>query len=147
MAGETAVVYEEPVYEHETPAPVATTWLISLWIGAATAAAAGLAWAMLTPNYGLSGLLVYATSVAFGSPLFIVTWLWLDRSVVCRHGPFLLLIAFWVGTLVVAMSNGDSRVLRLAPAAVPLISCVALVLVVLGVRARQASYFQPKTGS
>ena len=144
MAGETAVVYAEPVFDHEPPSPVATTWLLALWLIGATTAAAGLTWAILTPSRWPAGVLVYASGALYGGPLFIITWLWLSRSVVCLHGPFVMLVAFWaVGFAILAtrLNEEFSRLASICVAAVPLVSCILLLRIVVRIRARQARYF------
>ena len=39
MAGETAVVYGAVPYSSDSPAPIATTWLLGLWLAAVDAGA------------------------------------------------------------------------------------------------------------
>jgi len=142
MAGETEIVYDVPRRAVQPPnGIVATGWLLGLWIVAAWVAAGAFTWACLTHPRWLSGDLVFGIAFLCGGPLFLVTWVWLANSDACRHRQFLILLVPWLAAIVgpiFASLTSETRVVPLVIAALPLFSSVAMLWIVLGVRARQA---------
>ena len=143
MAGETAVVYETSVSRRreEPNGPVATAWLLCLWIIGTSAAAGGLTWTWLVPPRWLSSGIVLATAVMIGGPLFLVSWAYLAEARCFRHRPFFLLmgLSLLTGAAPLVPIARDERMLPLALAALPLASCLAMIWVVLGIRLGQGS--------
>ena len=146
MAGETAIIYESSSSRRqERTGPVATAWLLCLWIIGTSAAAGGLTWTWLVPPRWLSSGIVLATAVMIGGPLFLVSWAYLADAKGFRHRPFFLLVGLWLvlGSVpaipVLTLITRDDRMLPLVLAALPLVSCLAMIWVVLGIRLGQAS--------
>lgn len=140
MAGETAIVYETAEQRAEPNGPVATAWLLGLWILAASAAAGGLTWTWLVPTRWLSSGVVITTAVMLGGPLFLLSWAYLADADGFRHRPFLVLAAAWFVTLTapaVAVVARDHRFMPIILAVLPLISSVAMVRAVLRIRLGQ----------
>jgi hypothetical protein len=149
MAGETAIVYETPVPERELPAMVATTWLLAVWIAAAAVAASGLTWAILTRPSPLSGVVVHAFGAMYGGPLYLLSWVWLAGIVEFRHRPFLVLAGLWLVVWVPPVQNAitDSIPATLVIlGGLPVVSCIAVLALVLRIRSRQAAYFESHWG-
>jgi hypothetical protein len=145
MAGETAIVYETPAPERDVPTMVPTAWLLAVWLAAAAVAAGGLTWATLTRSFPLAGAVVSATGVVYGGPLFLLSWAWLAGAVGFRHRPFLVLTASWLVLWIPPIGNAvtDSVPATLIVlGGLPFASCVAVLALVLGVRSRQAKYFE-----
>ena len=149
MAGETAIIYESSASRRPEPnGAIATAWLLCLWIIGTSAAAGGLTWTWLVPPRWLSSGIVLATAVMIGGPLFLVSWAYLADARGFRHRPFFLLVGLWLvmasvpAVPTLAVITRDDRMLPLVLATLPLVSCLAMIWVVLGIRLGQA----PATG-